>query len=236
MLLADNDDPKTHLSELKQHFQLMLENLMKMGSEISDTRFNTVVMSSLPESYRPTLQTITASERASALTSGSTPKQMKPSDLIAFLIEEAQHRVINAKYSEQALAAYAKQKGKGKGKADRGKGKEKALNADSEITCHNCGKTGHKKVDCWAKGGGKEGQGPKQKKKGKKSEAAVVAAASNDDDELFAFTCTSDFANVAEALQLPNSRLGTCIDSGASRVYSPDRSKLPVEICQLQGD
>ena len=58
MKLEDNDNPKTHLSELKQHFQLMLqhhENLMKMGSEISDTCFNTMIMSSLLESYRPTL-------------------------------------------------------------------------------------------------------------------------------------------------------------------------------------
>jgi hypothetical protein len=50
MKLADNDDPKTNLSELKQHFQLMLqrhENLMKMGSEISETRLNTMIMSSL---------------------------------------------------------------------------------------------------------------------------------------------------------------------------------------------
>jgi hypothetical protein len=232
MKLADNDDPKTHLSELKQHFQLMLqrhENLMKMGSEISDTRLNTMIMSSLPESYRPTLQTITASERASTLTSGSQTNRMKSADLIAFLIEEAQHRVINderSKNSEQALAAHGKRKGKGK--ADRGKGKDKALNADSDITCHNCKKPGHKKADCWAKGGGKEGQGPKQKK-GKstaKSETATVAAVDDDDKEMFAFTCTSDFANVAEAIQVPKSRLGTCIDSGASRVYSPDGTKF----------
>jgi LTR polyprotein gag-polypeptide-like protein len=76
MKLEDNDDPKTHLAEMKQHFQLMLqrhENLMKMGSEISDTRFNTMIMSSLPDSYRPTLQTITASERASALINADGP-------------------------------------------------------------------------------------------------------------------------------------------------------------------
>ena len=63
MKLADNEDPKTHLSEMKQHFQLMLqcqENLLKMGSEISDTCFNTMIMSSLLESYCLTLQTITA--------------------------------------------------------------------------------------------------------------------------------------------------------------------------------
>jgi len=229
MKLSDNDDPKTHLSEMKQHFQLMLqrhENLMKMGSEISDTRFNTLIMSSLPESYRPTLQTITASERANALTGGSNTK-MKSSDLIAFLLEEAQHRAINDERSrgpEQALATQAKWKGKGKGKAKQAKSDDKALNADSEITCHNCGKKGHKKLDCWAEGGGKAGQGPRQRK-GKKAETATVAA-TEDDDKFFAFTCTSDFANVAEALQVPKSRLGTCIDSGASRVYSPDRSKF----------
>ena len=48
----------------------------------------------------------------------------------------------------------------------------------------------------------------------------------DDDKELFAFTCTSNFANVAEALHVPKSRLRTCIDSGASRVYSPDHSKF----------
>ena len=65
MKLEDNEDPATHLSELKQHFLLMLQqhkNLMKMGSEISETCLNMMIMSSLLESYRPTLQTITASK------------------------------------------------------------------------------------------------------------------------------------------------------------------------------
>ena len=92
---------------------------MKMGSEISETCLNTMIMSSLPESYRPTFQTITASERASVLTSpgSSTQHKMKPNDLITFLIEEAQHHVINSERtqnSDQALAAHAKRKGKGK--------------------------------------------------------------------------------------------------------------------------
>ena len=65
MKLADNEDPKTHLSELKEHFQLMIQrrnNLVEMGSVLSDTRYRTIVMHSLPESYRPALQTITAAE------------------------------------------------------------------------------------------------------------------------------------------------------------------------------
>ena len=59
MKLADNDDPKTHLEELKQHFKTMLQhcdNLLKIGSVMSDSRFNIIIMLSLPGSYRPTLQ------------------------------------------------------------------------------------------------------------------------------------------------------------------------------------
>ena len=51
---------KTHLSELKQHFQLLMQchkNILKMGSVISDTWFNMMIMLSLPESYRPTVTT-----------------------------------------------------------------------------------------------------------------------------------------------------------------------------------
>ena len=54
MKLAENNDPKAHLTEVKQHFQLMgqrHDNLLKMGSMISDSRYNTIIMSSLPESY-----------------------------------------------------------------------------------------------------------------------------------------------------------------------------------------
>ena len=90
---------------------------------------------------------------------------MKPSDLIAFLMEEAQHHVINderTKNSEQSLVAHGKKKGKGK--PNREKEDEKVLNADSKIICYNCKRKGHKKADCWAKGRGKEGQGPRQKK------------------------------------------------------------------------
>ena len=229
MKLTDNEDSKTHLTELKQHFQLLIQrrdNLIQMGSTMSDTRFNIILMSSLPDSYRPTLQTITAAERASKL-SGSQSQQMKPDDLIAFIIEEAQHRVISDernKSAGSALAAYAK---KGKGKANKRKDHSKTSKTDSDATCENCGKPGHGKLDCWSKGGGKEGQGPRQKKskKGERTETAVVAV-EEEKDELFAFVCTSAYANIAETLQVPKSRLGTCVDSGASRDYCPDRSKF----------
>ena len=54
MGLTENDDSKAHLMEVKQHFQLMGQrhnNLLKMGSMISNSHYNMIIMSSLPESY-----------------------------------------------------------------------------------------------------------------------------------------------------------------------------------------
>ena len=96
MKLAKNNDAKAHLSELQKHFETMIQccdNLIKMGSSMSDNCFNTLIMSSLPESYPPTLQTITAAERASKLSGQS--HQMKTNDLIFFITKEAQHCLIN---------------------------------------------------------------------------------------------------------------------------------------------
>jgi hypothetical protein len=237
MKLQEDEDPETHLMEMNEHFQVMVqrhENLTKMGSEISDARFNTLIMSSLPESYRPALQTITAAERASALTNvdGSAPRKMKPSELIAFLVEEAHHRVINdgrSRKAEQALAAHGKSKAieKGKGK-EKPKAEDEATSVDSEIICHNCGKAGHKKHDCYSEGGGKEGQAlwqKKGKKNGKRVDNATVADAESEDNGFFAFTCTSDSANVAEATQVPRLRLGVYTEGErlAKRKWSIDR-------------
>src|SRR6202040_1116778 len=49
MKLSDNEDRKTHLAELKEHFQIMTQrhdNLIEMGSVLSDSRYRTIVMHS----------------------------------------------------------------------------------------------------------------------------------------------------------------------------------------------
>jgi hypothetical protein len=140
-------------------------------------------MHSLPESYRPALQTITTAEQASATMGGSTTKKMKPEDLMNFFIKEAQHRVINAEHSKNGDSALAVHGKKGK-KGKYGKGQKSKPN----VTCDNCGRDGHTKPDCYLKGGGKEGQGPWQKKskKGKKKTNETAAVAKTEDQELFA--------------------------------------------------
>jgi hypothetical protein len=224
MKLGDTEDPKTHLTELKEHFQLMTQhcnNLIEMGSVVSDTRYRTIIMHSLPKSYRPALQTITAAERASATSGASNTNKMKPNDLINFFIEEAQHRVINAEQSKNADSALAVHGKKGK----RGHGNQ-GEKLKSSVTCENCGKPGHAKPDCYSKGGGKEGQGPRQKKfnkrKEKKSEESA-AVAKGEDEELFVFTCTSDYVALTNSLKLPKHKY---MDSGASDHYCPDRDRF----------
>jgi hypothetical protein len=57
-----------------------------------------------------------------------------------------------------------------------------------DVECYNFHKKGHYKVDCWAEGGGKEGEGPKMKGKGKakvkEAGAAVVAAKEKVEDKM----------------------------------------------------
>ena len=109
MRLSESSDPKTHLAELKSHFQLMMlrhKNLLEMGSSFSEQKLIMLITSLLPNSYRPTLQTITAADRASKLKQPSTPSGvatqtvattlagMSPYELMDYFIEEAEHRVI----------------------------------------------------------------------------------------------------------------------------------------------
>ena len=54
----------------------------------------------------------------------------------------------------------------------------------------------------------------------------VVIAADDNEGDLFAFTCMSDHMAIAQNLDVPKLKLGTCIDSGASRDYCPDRLKF----------
>ena len=51
-------------------------------------------------------------------------------------------------------------------------------------------------------------------------------AADKEDDDMFAFACTSDYTAVADNLYLLKLKLGTCIDSGVTQVYSPDCLKF----------
>ena len=126
----------------------------------------------------------------------------------------------------EALAAYTNSNPKSKG-GDSGKGKKQ------RPKCFNCHRLGHKSPDCFAPGGGKEGQGPKQKgqKSGKQgdSNSANITNQSetmNTGETMFSFATTSSFHCVATKLGIPTERCSTIVNSGASQHYCPDKSKF----------
>ena len=85
--------------------------------------------------------------------------------------------------------------------------------------CTKCKQKGHPFEDCWAKGGGKEGQGPKQrrrprhrKKKGKeKANAAEESTSDGKTDESVAFINSHCVAFIQDS-----SGATVIIDTGAS--------------------
>ena len=160
---GDSEDVCTYFEKLAN----TRERLASMGVSISDTEYNNTLIGSLPTVYDPTISSITTAAKL-------TKKPIDPEDVIALVTD---------KYDRHDLKAHAKSKkddkdatfyAGGGSKGGKGGGRQ---GGRKDITCHNCSKRGHVKADCWAKGGGKEGQGPKEKK-GEGSSTSTTATAS----------------------------------------------------------
>jgi hypothetical protein len=94
-----------------------------------------------------------------------------PDTYIRGISDEAERRRIKGRAKEEKEAAF-NANGNSSGHGRRGNKRS------TTVECFNCHKKGHIKAECWAKGGGKEGQGPRGKGKGR----AVANKAADDDD------------------------------------------------------
>ena len=90
MRLNEGSDAVTHLTEMEAHFRIMEERrdaLATMGSPVSESTFLANVLKSVPESYRPTVQTIDTTQLL-------TKTPVASADAVAMFIHEARHWVI----------------------------------------------------------------------------------------------------------------------------------------------
>ena len=156
---------------------------------LSELDFSAIVLGSLPKSYDQFLSAVTA-------TASVLKQELNPEDLMQTIIDEYDRQSTRSGTKEKNIDTvfFARSNNRG-GKTGR--------KSDKKIECFNCHKKGHKKVDCWAKGGRKEGQGPRLKAKKeelKKEMASVVveegvwmAAVNDSNDENMADDKFNDF-------------------------------------------
>ena len=163
----------THFHQLA----VLRDQLTSLGQTITDRDYLDTLLASIPRSYKGSISSLNG-------VSFLTKTKITADSFRAFLLDEYERRQLMEK--EDAKAAKT-----GKDSKDS---KDEAFAADSskkkdkdkcKVECHNCHKKGHMKADCWAKGGGKEGQGPRQR--GGASDSAASASAAKDKDAIEAW-------------------------------------------------
>ncbi|CCO37765.1 Retrovirus-related Pol polyprotein from transposon TNT 1-94 Includes: RecName: Full=Protease [Rhizoctonia solani AG-1 IB] len=215
--IEEEEDLTTGFNSIKS----TVSKIKTLGESISDFLLAQIIMNALPPSYAIVSTVIQTSTQQAAITSDAVCE--------AALREEERRR------KGGGITAMFAQSSKGKSMTKKSarndpKGKKKDLGPP----CANCSKPGHTKQECWAKGGGAEGTGPRQKRQNSKQ-------SKDNSNESQANTSKGDSAKVAVTDKSGNSSVGPKIyaltvsdksshnenawllDSGASRHMTPNR-------------
>lgn len=187
--------------DVREHFDTLVclrEELAGMGSPLPNAEFSAAIFQSLPESYGTLLTTLSTAARM-------TGNLLSPGDIIFAVSEEFDRCKLNAPSTSNDSAL--------------------TTQPNSQLECFNCKRKGHIKADCWCKGGGKEGQGPRGQASrgrrrgggGSRGQASANAAVDNGGEHTFAIALGSianpSIANAHQRVEV--------YDSGASRHIFP---------------
>lgn len=199
------------------------------GGNLDETDTAAILINAVPSKYHPVIQTVMTNAAMSKI-------ELSVSLIITHLeaaIKLEQAKEERERSESQAMAAKWKQY---KGQQQSNSSTQQAsANADSDVECYNCGKTGHKKRDCWREGGGKAGQGPgqssgnrKRKNKSKKGGNASNASTGQKDH---AFAVVSP--GTASKSSTEASTVVRLLDTAASHHYEPDKSNfIELKACE----
>src|SRR3984893_12644308 len=205
MLCDEDTDIKAHLNAMTK----LREELEAIGASVPDEDFGTMLLTSLPPSYRSLLHTITHAASLSGVA-------INPNDLMRIVLEESRQRELSENNPKSAYAALNATKGKGR----KGKGNENL----QKNPCATCKRTNHKTEDCFSKGGAKEGQAPWQKNTDKANTAATLTSRQKDSEDYLAFTCLGDAPTAAAASLSVKRPHEVILNSGVTTHFCPDRS------------
>ncbi|GBE87024.1 hypothetical protein SCP_1002700 [Sparassis crispa] len=217
---TEGSDIAAHITELRR----TQEQLHMMGSKVSDDEFRTILITSLPESW---------DQFTSAYLGATSQKDKLPTshELIAILLEEYRRRREKGGADESALAAcgrWTQPKNTAQGGTDR----------KSDAECWNCHKRGHTQHECWSKGGGKAGQGPRSKKEGRAQAHTNQAQSTNDVLRDVAFR-TDEATCAGQQFSSQFSRYDWLADSGTTSHVTNLRDTMtdyvPLEASSIAG-
>ena len=194
-----------------------------MGKVVDDKDYTDTLLASLPASYNYAVSSISASAGL-----GST--KLTADIFEQFIIDEYDRRRLAGKDSDsrnsrdKALSAADLSKKSGSKDKDKDKDKRKLTE------CFNCHRLGHRRSQCWAKGGGNEGGGPK-KPPGMKDSVAQASDKKEDIEAWAAMVLPGVPTKVAAAAGKAGAQAepGTTtklFDSSASRHMSPFWSRF----------
>jgi transposase InsO family protein len=200
---GEKENVRTHFQELSD----LRDQLAAIGKSVDDSDFTATLLASLPPSYVHACTAINSSARLGAVT-------LTPSIAKEIVLEEYQRRVAADPKNESHDEAF---------NADPQKKKKR------DVECFNCHKRGHVKAECYAKGGGQEGQGPKRKGRAKEGTAAV-AEPQTEAWAAFEEVCVDgdgqEYVAAAGSARANNGVETELYDSGASRHMSPFRDRF----------
>ena len=161
---------------------------MGMGETVADQQYANILLASLPSCYDMPVCAITTN-------ADDAGKDIDPAKIVKHISDGYDKRMLSkSKPDDQAFTASTQFKKKDKRNLD----------------CFNCKKTGHIKADCWAKGGGKEGQRPqcgkKRDDKDKSTDNAASATDTGDDIESWAVLVEDSEEDLPFLLRIGNQK------------------------------
>ena len=141
--MRSNQNPVQYMTQL----QNCQEKLASLGMSISDEELMLQVIDTLPKNYENTQDMLKVEYDRKSLTLSELKKRLR--EKFVGLNKRSGAKLISLgdedKEQEESIALTS-------------------TASNNKPKCGNCGKFGHTAANCWAPGGGKEGQGPKRNK------------------------------------------------------------------------